>query len=141
MDLATKGAPQVILALSANAVAMKSAVDKAVNDFAGRGFRALAAVDSKAHDDSDQDQGEDNQVVADLQHGFLEMADGDRRLHEFRRLAEVGFAARRVDERADFAATNDRTGEDGVARFTRGGQGLPGQRRLVDGYLVAVQQA
>ena len=37
----TKGAPQVILALSANAAAVKSAVDKAVNDFAGRGFRAL----------------------------------------------------------------------------------------------------
>ena len=106
-----------------------------------QGQDRLAAIDSKADDDSDQDQREDNQVVADLQHGFLEMADGDRRLHQFRRLAEVGFAARRVDQRVDFAATNDRTGEDGVARFTRGGQGLPGQRRLVDGYLVAVQQA
>ncbi len=69
------------------------------------------------------------------------MADGDRRLHQFRRLAEVGFAARRVDERVDFAATNDRSGEDRVAGFARGGQGFPGQRRLVDGYLVAVQQA
>ena len=69
------------------------------------------------------------------------MADGDRRLHQFRRLAEVGFAACRIDERADFAATNDRTGEHGVARFARGRQGLPGQRRLVHRYLVAVQQA
>ena len=40
----TKGAPQVILALSANAAAVKSAVDKAVNDFAGRGFRALGVA-------------------------------------------------------------------------------------------------
>ena len=40
----TKGAPQVILALSANALAVKSAVDKAVNDFAGRGFRALGVA-------------------------------------------------------------------------------------------------
>ena len=88
-----------------------------------------------------EDQREDNQVVADLQHGFLEMADGDRRLHQFRRLAKIGFAAGRVDQRVDFAATNDRPGKDGVARFTRGGQGFPGQRRLVDGYLVAVQQA
>ena len=69
------------------------------------------------------------------------MADGDRRLHQFRRLAEVGFAARRIDQSADFAAANDRTGEDRVAGFARGGQRLPGQRRLVDGYLVAVQQA
>ena len=40
----TKGAPQVILALSANAPVAKSAVDKAVNDFAARGFRALGVA-------------------------------------------------------------------------------------------------
>ena len=40
----TKGAPQVILALSANAAAVKSAVDRAVDDFAGRGFRALGVA-------------------------------------------------------------------------------------------------
>ncbi|WP_428489085.1 plasma-membrane proton-efflux P-type ATPase [Rhodopila sp.] len=40
----TKGAPQVILALSANAVAMKDAVDKVVDDFAARGFRALGVA-------------------------------------------------------------------------------------------------
>jgi H+-transporting ATPase len=40
----TKGAPQVILALSANAATAKSAVDKAVNDFAARGFRALGVA-------------------------------------------------------------------------------------------------
>ena len=40
----TKGAPQVILALSANAPAVKSAVDKAVDDFAARGFRALGVA-------------------------------------------------------------------------------------------------
>ena len=40
----TKGAPQVILALSANAAAVRSAVDKAVDDFAARGFRALGVA-------------------------------------------------------------------------------------------------
>ena len=40
----TKGAPQVILALSANTAAVKSAVDKAVDDFAARGFRALGVA-------------------------------------------------------------------------------------------------
>jgi H+-transporting ATPase len=40
----TKGAPQAILALSANAATANSAVDKAVNDFAARGFRALAVA-------------------------------------------------------------------------------------------------
>jgi len=40
----TKGAPQVILALSANAAEVKPAVDKAVNDFAARGFRSLGVA-------------------------------------------------------------------------------------------------
>ncbi len=40
----TKGAPQVILALAANAAAVKDAIDKAVNDFAACGFRALGVA-------------------------------------------------------------------------------------------------
>ena len=40
----TKGAPQVILALSANAGEVKSAVDQAVNEFAASGFRALGVA-------------------------------------------------------------------------------------------------
>jgi H+-transporting ATPase len=45
----TKGAPQVILALSANIGQVKTAVDKAVNEFAVRGFRSLGV----AKDDGD----------------------------------------------------------------------------------------
>lgn len=40
----TKGAPQVILELSANAGQVKSAVEKAVNEFAARGFRSLGVA-------------------------------------------------------------------------------------------------
>ena len=40
----TKGAPQVILALSVNAGTAKSAVDTAVNGFAERGFRSLGVA-------------------------------------------------------------------------------------------------
>ena len=40
----TKGAPQVILALAANTDAIEPAVDKAVDDFAARGFRALGVA-------------------------------------------------------------------------------------------------
>lgn len=40
----TKGAPQVILELSANAGEVKSAVEKAVNEFAARGFRSLGVA-------------------------------------------------------------------------------------------------
>ncbi len=47
----TKGAPQVILALSADAAKVKSAVDKAVNDFAARGFRALGVARAEGNGD------------------------------------------------------------------------------------------
>jgi H+-transporting ATPase len=40
----TKGAPQVILELATNAATVKDAVDKAVNDFATRGYRALGVA-------------------------------------------------------------------------------------------------
>ena len=40
----TKGAPQVILALSANAGQVKAAVQKAVDEFAARGFRSLGVA-------------------------------------------------------------------------------------------------
>ena len=40
----TKGAPQVIVAMSANAGQVKPAVDKAVNEFAARGFRSLGVA-------------------------------------------------------------------------------------------------
>jgi H+-transporting ATPase len=40
----TKGAPQVILALAANAPQIKAATEKAVNDFAARGFRSLGVA-------------------------------------------------------------------------------------------------
>jgi len=39
-----KGAPQVILQMSANAGEVKTAVEKAVNDFAARGFRSLGVA-------------------------------------------------------------------------------------------------
>jgi H+-transporting ATPase len=40
----TKGAPQVILELSANTGQVKAAVEKAVNEFAARGFRSLGVA-------------------------------------------------------------------------------------------------
>jgi H+-transporting ATPase len=43
----TKGAPQVILELSANAAQVKVDVDKAVNEFAARGFRSLGVARSE----------------------------------------------------------------------------------------------
>jgi H+-transporting ATPase len=47
----SKGAPQVILALAANAVQVKDQVDQAVNDFASRGYRSLGVA--RAEGDGD----------------------------------------------------------------------------------------
>ena len=53
----TKGAPQVILKLAANAASVKDAVDKAVNDFAARGFAVglgpLAGAVGRRHGGTD----------------------------------------------------------------------------------------
>jgi H+-transporting ATPase len=45
----TKGAPQVILELSANAGQVKPAVEKAVNEFAARGFRSLGVARAESN--------------------------------------------------------------------------------------------
>ena len=46
----TKGAPQVILGLSVNAEQVKPAVEKAVNEFAARGFRSLGVARAEGDD-------------------------------------------------------------------------------------------
>jgi H+-transporting ATPase len=43
----TKGAPQMILELSANAAQAKPAVEKAINEFASKGFRSLGVARSE----------------------------------------------------------------------------------------------
>jgi H+-transporting ATPase len=46
----TKGAPQVILELAANAPQVQADVEKAVNEFASRGFRSLGVARADAQD-------------------------------------------------------------------------------------------
>jgi len=46
----TKGAPQTILALAANARGVKAVVDNAINEFARRGFRSLGVAQTDAQD-------------------------------------------------------------------------------------------
>src|SRR5271170_810101 len=60
-----KGAPQVILQMATNVADVKSAVEKAVNEFAGRGFRSLGVARA--------DQGDKWQFV-----GVLPMFDPPR---------------------------------------------------------------
>ena len=47
----TKGAPQVILKLAANAARVQPAVEKAINEFAARGFRSLGVARADEQDD------------------------------------------------------------------------------------------
>ena len=88
-----------------------------------------------------QNHRQDDQVIANLQHRALKVADGLRPLHQLRRLAEVGVRTRGIDQCADFALTNDRTGKHCLAGFARGGQRLPRQRGLIHFDRVAFQQA
>ena len=101
----------------------------------------VAAEDRDDDDHRHQGHREDDQEGADLQHRPLEMADGVRLLHQLRGLAEVGVRAGGVDQGADLALADDRTGEHRLAGLARGGQRLSGQRRLVHLDRVARQQA
>ena len=101
----------------------------------------VAAENRDGNDRRDQHQRENDQVVADLQHRLLKMADGVRLLHQLRGLAEIGIRAGRIDQGTDFTLAKNRTGEHRLTRFTHGGQGLSGQRRLIHFHRVAVQQA
>jgi H+-transporting ATPase len=49
----TKGAPQIILELATSTADAKAAVEKAVNDFAARGFRALPVARSDGDGDGE----------------------------------------------------------------------------------------
>ncbi|MFQ6537815.1 MULTISPECIES: plasma-membrane proton-efflux P-type ATPase [Aphanothece] len=46
----SKGAPQVLLAMAANAVEVREAVDQAVEGFASRGFRSLAVAEAEGEE-------------------------------------------------------------------------------------------
>jgi len=77
----------------------------------------LAAIDSNTDDDCHHGHRRHDQLVADLQHRVLEMADGSRCFDQLRRFAEMRVLAGRMDQRTAFAATNDRTGEYGVNKM------------------------
>ena len=99
--------------------------------------RKSATANNQHH----QGHGKNDQVIANLQHGTLEMADGFDPLHQLRGLAEVGFVARGVDHGVDFALTDNRTGKHRRAGLGGDGQGFAGQRRLVHFNRIALQQA
>ena len=100
----------------------------------------IAAIDADADDNGDQPDREHDQVIAYPQHGLLEVADGVCRFHQAGGLAEIGLATCGIDQGADLAAPDDRTGEHGVPRLLADGQRLPGQCGLVDGDLVTLEQ-
>ena len=77
----------------------------------------VAAEDRDSDDHRHQSDREDDQVVADLQHRALKVADGVRLLHQLRRLAEVGARARGIDQGADLALADDRSREHRLARL------------------------
>ena len=80
-----------------------------------RGQDRVAAQDRRDDDNGDQRDREDDQIVADLQHGALEMADGVRVGHQLGGLAEVRVRAGGIDKGADLTLPDNGSGEHGVA--------------------------
>ena len=84
----TKGAPQVILALSANAGQVQAAVKQAVDEFAARGFRALGVARAEGDGDwqflgvlplFDPPRDEAKATIATARQHGCDGQDGDRR--------------------------------------------------------------
>ena len=106
-----------------------------------RGEDRVAAEERDGNNHRHQSHRENDQVIANLQHGTLEMADGVRLLHQLRRLAEVGVRAGGVHHRVDFALADNRPRKHRLARFALGGQRLARQCGLIHFHRVARQQA
>ena len=96
-----------------------------------RGQKLVAPEERHGQNQHHQRHGKDDQVIANLQHGALEMADGFDPLHQLRGLAKVGFVARGVNHGVNFTLTDNRAGKDRRAGLGGDGQGFAGQRRLV----------
>ena len=100
----------------------------------------IAAKDGEGDDHGDQRHRQDDQVVADLQHRALKVADRVRPLHQLRGLAEVRLVAGRVNQRADLALADDGPGKHRIARLALGRQRLARQGGLIHLDRVPVEQ-
>ena len=101
-------------------------------------------IAAKERDDQDQrheaDRAEDEEV-ADAQDRALEMRDGAGALDKARGLAEIGVHAGRGDHGLHLAELGDRAGIRRIAHLLVDRQRLPGQRRLIDAQIVALDEA
>ena len=78
---------------------------------------AVAAEQGHRQDQEDEGDGDDDEEVADLQDGALEVADSDGTLDQSGGRPEVGVRAGAVDQRVDLTLLHDRTGIGDVPAF------------------------
>jgi len=93
----SKGAPQVILAMSKNAEAVKPGVEKAVNEFAGRGFRSLGVIPMF---DPPRDQAKATIVSARQMGLSIKMVTGDQSAIARETSKQLGLGTNIVDAKA-----------------------------------------
>ena len=87
-----------------------------------------------------QGHSENDQVVANFEHGTLEMADGMSALDQLRCLTKVSLLTGGVNHRVGFAPLDNGARKDRLPRFARRRQGFSGQRGLIDLNGIACQQ-
>ena len=92
------------------------------------------------HQNHDQHQRQDNQKVADLHHGSLEVRDASGASHQFRRASKKGIPAGRRNYGYHFSLFNDGAGVCVLTRFLAHRQGFSRQRGLVDADVVALDK-
>ena len=106
-----------------------------------RGQQRIATEHGHAEDENHQGDGDDDQVVADLQNRALEMADRVRLRHQPGRLAKIGVGAGGVDEGIGLTLADDRPGKQRLSHLARDRERLAGQRRLIHLYGILIEQS
>ena len=136
---ASTRAPTAIVTDSTVGIATGIAATVNTNANCKGGDHPIPAEQRDGENQDHQHHRQHDQVIADLQHGALEMADGVRLLHQLCGLAEVSVLARAIDQRVRSALADDRSRVDRFAGLARHRQRLAGQRGLIHFHRVAFQ--
>ena len=97
-----------------------------------RGHDGIATEQGDGEDEGHERNGHDDQIVADLEHRALEVADRVGLLDERCGLAEESVSAGGIDKRIGLALADDGAGIEVLSGRFRYRQGFAGQRRLID---------
>ncbi len=98
------------------------------------------ALQFDQHQNRHQAETDVDEVVADIEHGLLEVRYSASLLHQLRGLAQIGVDPGGIDHADHFTLLGNGTGIHHLAQLAADRQRLAGERRLIDAEVVARDQ-